>query len=51
MLRDEEKGFVLAYGGMQDSVFEPGTEEADLVLQYHNAVADVLKTIKVEKSA
>ena len=51
VLRDEEKGFVLAYGGMQDSVFEPGTEEADLVLQYHNAVADVLKTIKVEKSA
>lgn len=51
VLRDEEKGFVLAYGGMQDSVFEPGTEEADLVLQYHNALADVLKTIKVEKSA
>lgn len=51
VLRDEENGFVLAYGGMQDSVFEPGTEEADLVLQYHNAVADVLKTIKVEKSA
>lgn len=51
VLRDEEKGFVLAYAGMQDSVFEPGTEEADLVLQYHNALADVLKTIKVEKSA
>ena len=51
VLRDEENGYVLAYGGMQDSVFEPGTEEADLVLQYHNAVADVLKTIKVEKSA
>lgn len=51
VLRDEENGSVLAYGGMQDSVFEPGTEEADLVLQYHNAVADVLKTIKVEKSA
>lgn len=51
VLRDEENGFVLAYAGMQDSVFEPGTEEADLVLQYHNAVGDVLKTIKVEKSA
>lgn len=51
VLRDEENGYVLAYGGMQDSVFEPGTEEANLVLQYHNAVADVLKTIKVEKSA
>ena len=47
----KKKGFVLAYAGMQDSVFEPGTEEADLVLQYHNALADVLKTIKVEKSA
>lgn len=51
VLRDEENGYVLAYGGWQDSVFEPGTEEANLVLQYHNAVADVLKTIKVEKSA
>lgn len=51
VLRDEENGFVLAYAGMQDSVFEPGTEEADLVLQYHNAVGDVLETIKVEKSA
>ena len=51
VLRDEENSYVLAYGGMQDSVFELGTEEADLVLQYHNAVADVLKTIKVEKSA
>ena len=51
ILRDEENGVVLAYNGPQDSVFEPGTEEADLVLQYHNALADVLKTIKVEKSA
>lgn len=51
VLRDTENGFVLAYGGMQDAVFEPGTEEADLVLQYHRAVADVLETIKVEKSA
>lgn len=51
VLRDEKNDFVLAYGGMQDSVFESGTEEADLVLQYHNAVADILKTIKVEKSA
>lgn len=51
ILQDEENGVVLAYNGPQDSVFEPGTEEADLVLQYHNALADVLKTIKVEKSA
>lgn len=49
MLRDEENGVVLAYNGPQDSVFEPGTEEANLVQQYQNAAQDILGSLKLEK--
>lgn len=51
LLRMEEEGIVLAYGGLQDSVFEPGTVEAHMVLQYQEALGEILKTIHVEKAA
>lgn len=51
VLRDDAEGVVLAYGGMQDAVFEQGTEQAELALQYHTAVGDILETMRLEKSA
>ena len=51
VLRDDTEGVVLAYGGMQDAVFEQGTEQAELALQYHTAVGDILETMQLEKSA
>ena len=51
ILRDDTEGVVLAYGGMQDAVFEQGTEQAELALQYHTAVGDILETMQLEKSA
>ena len=38
------------YNGPQDSVFEPGTEEANLVQQYQNAAQDILGSLKLEKN-
>lgn len=51
LLRVEGKSIVLAYSGLQDSVFEPGTEAARMVLRYQEALCDVLKTVTLEKSA
>lgn len=51
LLRVESENIVLAYGGLQDSVFEPGTEAARMVLRYQEALGDILKTVRVEESA
>ncbi len=51
LLRVEGEGIVLAYSGPQDSVFEPGTEAARMVLRYQEALSDILKTVQLEKSA
>lgn len=51
LLRVEGEGIVLAYSGIQDSVFEPGTEAARMVLRYQEALGDILETVRLEKSA
>ena len=48
ILRDEDAGVVLTYSGMQDSVFEPDTENYDLVMEYDAALDDVLASITME---
>ena len=42
-------GIVIAFTGIQDSVFEPGTEEAEIVESYHSALSDVLDTLEFNK--
>lgn len=42
-----QDGIVIGFTGVQDSVFEPGTEEADLIENYHSKTADILKTVKL----
>lgn len=42
-------GIVIAFNGVQDSVFEIGTEEAKIVENYHSAVSEVLKTVEFSK--
>ncbi|MBM6828719.1 hypothetical protein H9X85_03615 [Anaerotignum lactatifermentans] len=50
LFRLEEEGIVLAFSGIQDSVFEPGTEEARMVLQYQEALEEILDTAKLERT-
>lgn len=40
-------GIVIGFTGIQDTVFEPGTAEADLVILYHSQIADMLKTVEL----
>ncbi len=49
VLRDEQNQVVLAFQGIQDSVFEPGSEEAELVLQYHDALEEILSSLTLQK--
>lgn len=42
-------GIVIAFNGVQDSVFEIGTEEAKIVENYPSAVSEVLKTVEFSK--
>lgn len=42
-----QDGIVIGFTGVQDSVFEIGTEEADLVENYHSQTANILKTLKL----
>ena len=42
-------GIVVAFTGMQDSVFDPATEEGALVEAYHSALSDVLGSIEFSK--
>lgn len=42
-----QDGIVIGFTGVQDSVFEAGTEEAKLVEDYHSKTADILKTVKL----
>lgn len=48
LLQDEENGVILTHMGMQDSVFEPETENYDLVMQYDDALGDILSSITME---
>ncbi len=39
-------GIVIGFMGVQDMVFEQGTEEANLVAKYHSDNANILKTVE-----
>lgn len=49
LLRDEENGAVLAYGGMQDAVFERDTVEAELAQILQEEIEKVKSSFQMEK--